>query len=228
MIKSQIIRLVNIKKEESFVVFCVAVDTGELLSIEAVPKGLCCKCIWSACDTRLEAQRGEEKEFSFAHETNNGCHYGPELSIYRAFNDFLQKNLKFHWWHSLWSHRRYWEIRTPEISLRGTLLELREEHFQNVGYIATVAGRWERSHTEEFKCHWQKYQKSRQEQEGDPLQGSFLLFDVCLANDIFQCSCHLLGFHASHCWPSFRCIKGRIGLSVDLGVDLFKPKSPRS
>lgn len=82
MVESQQIRRVNIKKKKNrSLYFGVAVDTGELLSIEAVPRGLSCKCICPACGTRLEARKGEKKAHHFAHETNNECHYGPELGI---------------------------------------------------------------------------------------------------------------------------------------------------
>ena len=83
---------VNIKKKKArSLYFGVAMDTGELLTVDAVPRGLECKCICPACGIRLEAHKGDKKAHHFAHDTNNECYYGQEMSIYSAFHDFLRK-----------------------------------------------------------------------------------------------------------------------------------------
>lgn len=127
MMESQELRHVNIKKKKSrSLYFGVAVETGELLSIEVVPRGLSCNCICPACGTRLEARKGEKKEHHFAHETNNECHYGPEISIYRAFYDFLQKNLKFYLPDAILQFNSY---KKPETVRKGYLQNLTEVEF---------------------------------------------------------------------------------------------------
>ena len=129
MVESQQIRRVNIKKKKNrSLYFGVAVDTGELLSIEAVPRGLSCKCICPACGTRLEARKGEKKAHHFAHETNNECHYGPELSIYKAFFDFLQKNLRFYLPEAILEFNSY---KKPETVREGCLQNLTEVELIN-------------------------------------------------------------------------------------------------
>ena len=122
MMESQEIRRVNIKKKKNrSLYFGVAIDTGELLTVDAVPRGLDCKCVCPACGTRLEARKGEKKAHHFAHETNNECHYGPELSIYRAFCDFLQKGLKFYLPDAILKFNSY---KKPETVRKGYLQNL--------------------------------------------------------------------------------------------------------
>jgi ssDNA-binding Zn-finger/Zn-ribbon topoisomerase 1 len=122
MMESQEIRRVNIKKKKNrSLYFGVAVDTGELLAVDAVPRGLDCRCICPACSTRLEARKGDKKVHHFAHETNNECHYGPELSIYRAFFAFLQKNLKFYLPDAILKFNSY---KKPETVRKGYLQDL--------------------------------------------------------------------------------------------------------
>ena len=115
---------VNIKKKKArSLYFGVAMDTGELLTVDAVPRGLDCKCICPDCGTRLVARKGEENRHHFAHETNNECYYGPEMSIYRAFHDFLQKNLKFYLPDAILKFNSY---KKPETVRKGHLLDLTE------------------------------------------------------------------------------------------------------
>lgn len=90
------IKQVSIKKKRSPTLYWgMSETTGELLSINAVPRGRACNCICPACGTSLIAHKGEIVAHHFAHETNNECYYGAELSIYRAFYDYLKKHLEF-------------------------------------------------------------------------------------------------------------------------------------
>lgn len=129
MIESQEIKRINIKKKKDrSLYFGVAIDTGELLPIGAVPRGLACKCICPACGTRLEARKGEKKAHHFAHETNNKCYYGPELTIYKAFFGFLQKNLHFYLPEAVLKFNSY---KKPELVREGSLQELTEVELLN-------------------------------------------------------------------------------------------------
>lgn len=87
----------NIKKKKSNLIYWgVCPDTGELLSIEEVERGLACNCVCAACNERLVAKKGEENTHHFAHEHNNDCYYGAEIAIYRALYDKLNKKKQFY------------------------------------------------------------------------------------------------------------------------------------
>lgn len=87
------IKKINIKKKKSnrSLYYGVAANTGELLSVHDVERGLACGCICPSCSTRLEARKGEKKAHHFAHESNKECLYGAEISVYLAFYELLKK-----------------------------------------------------------------------------------------------------------------------------------------
>lgn len=116
------LKQVNIKKKKTrSLYFGVAVDTGELLPIESVPKGLACKCICPSCGTSLVAHKGEYLTHHFAHERNNECYYGAELSVYRAFYDYLRRNLQFSLPDAVLKFNSY---KKPEVVRKGYLQKL--------------------------------------------------------------------------------------------------------
>lgn len=93
----EIIKKVNIKKKKTNrpIYYGVAENTGELIAVNDVERGLACGCICPSCGTCLEARKGQKKKHHFAHKTNKDCLYGAEVSIYRAFYELLKTSKRF-------------------------------------------------------------------------------------------------------------------------------------
>jgi len=88
---------INIKKKKtnSPIFYGIMEDTGTVVTIDDVERGLACGCICPSCGTRLEARKGEKRAHHFAHETNKECLYGAEISIYYAFYELLNTSKLF-------------------------------------------------------------------------------------------------------------------------------------
>ena len=88
---------INIKKKKSNspIFYGIMEDTGSVVTVDNVERGLACGCICPSCGTRLEARKGESRAHHFAHETNKECLYGAEISIYHAFYELLNTSKRF-------------------------------------------------------------------------------------------------------------------------------------
>lgn len=123
-------KTINIKKKKSNrpIYYGVATGTGELLSIDNVERGLACGCICPSCETRLEARKGEKMKHHFAHENNQECLYGAEISVYRAFYELLDKSKRFFLPDAVLTFNSH---KKDEIVKRGNMISLTKIEFHN-------------------------------------------------------------------------------------------------
>lgn len=118
----------NIKKKRSNLIYWgVCPDTGELLSIKDVQRGLACNCVCAACGERLEAKKGEVNTHHFAHEHNNDCYYGAEIAVYRALYEKLNKKKQFYIPQAILNFN---SRKTPEVIGQAQNIELTEVEFR--------------------------------------------------------------------------------------------------
>lgn len=68
--------------------FALEVDTGQLVDVHEVDRGLQCGCICPSCDTPLQARQGEKNAWHFAHatrgtsdQTDQECEYSFYVSV---------------------------------------------------------------------------------------------------------------------------------------------------
>ncbi|SIQ24950.1 competence protein CoiA family protein [Marinobacterium stanieri] len=68
--------------------FALEVDTGQLVDVHEVARGLQCGCICPSCDTPLQARQGEKNAWHFAHatrgtsdQTDQECEYSFYVSV---------------------------------------------------------------------------------------------------------------------------------------------------
>lgn len=71
--------------------YAVLEETGELVPVDAVERGLACGCVCPLCGTRLEARKGEKNAHHFAHDRNYKCLYGAEIAVYKEFCELLKE-----------------------------------------------------------------------------------------------------------------------------------------
>ena len=88
------------------------IRNGKLVSIEQVESGLNCNCFCPACNNRLIARKGLEKQHHFAHYNSDDCGKGIETIIHQLSKEILSKSKTF---------------RTPALKLRNSDIILIEE-----------------------------------------------------------------------------------------------------
>lgn len=129
------IQQVNIKKKKSNrpIYFGIDKDTGELLAVSSVSRGLSCNCLCVSCNTRLEARKGNVKKHHFAHETNQECLYGAEIAVYQALCEAINQLGRFYIPDAILTFNSY---KKPELVKPGSMLEpVRAElHKDNTHY----------------------------------------------------------------------------------------------
>jgi len=59
-------------------------ETGEVVHISEIDRGIACKCICPACGDALIARKGDEVGHHFAHVSGNECQHGFTSSLYYA------------------------------------------------------------------------------------------------------------------------------------------------
>jgi len=67
---------------------------GDMVSIDAVPRGLDCNCVCEECETPLVARQGEKNQHHFAHYSEpENCVAARETSIHKFAKDIICKAL---------------------------------------------------------------------------------------------------------------------------------------
>ena len=85
---------------------------GKIVSIEQVESGLKCDCYCPACDGRLIARKGLEKQQHFAHYDSEDCGKGTETIIHKLAKEIISKSKTF---------------KTPALKLRNSDITIYEE-----------------------------------------------------------------------------------------------------
>lgn len=69
--------------QEIRIPFAVRIDTGEMVSVDEVERGLACNCKCPSCDGRLVARKADVNAHHFAHHTasKEACQYAFYTSI---------------------------------------------------------------------------------------------------------------------------------------------------
>ena len=121
---------INIKKKKSNspIFYGIMEDTGTVVTVDNVERGLACGCICPSCGTRLEARKGESRAHHFAHETNKECLYGAEISIYHAFYELLNTSKRFFLPDAILSFN---SRKKDELVKKGSLISLTEVEYNN-------------------------------------------------------------------------------------------------
>lgn len=82
-------------REDGTVVFAVSKDDGRLRHIDAVPRGLGCRCKCVACGEDLVARQGDINAHSFAHKSggNGGsdCAYAGETALHIRGKEIIER-----------------------------------------------------------------------------------------------------------------------------------------
>ncbi len=68
---------------------------GKIVSIEQVESGLRCNCFCPACNGRLIARKGLEKQHHFAHYNSEDCGKGIETIIHKLSKEIISKSKTF-------------------------------------------------------------------------------------------------------------------------------------
>ncbi len=68
---------------------------GEIISIEQVESGLKCDCFCPACNGRLIAKKGLEKQHHFAHSDSEDCGKGTETILHKLSKEIISKSKTF-------------------------------------------------------------------------------------------------------------------------------------
>lgn len=68
---------------------------GEIVSIEQVESGLNCDCFCPACNSRLIAKKGLEKQHHFAHYNSDDCGKGTETILHKFSKEIISKSKTF-------------------------------------------------------------------------------------------------------------------------------------
>lgn len=68
---------------------------GEIVSIEQVESGLKCDCFCPACNGRLIARKGLEKQHHFAHYDSDDCGKGTETILHKLSKEIISKSKIF-------------------------------------------------------------------------------------------------------------------------------------
>ncbi len=68
---------------------------GEIVSIEQVESGLNCDCFCPACNGRLIARKGVEKQHHFAHYKSEDCGKGIETILHKLSKEIISKSKTF-------------------------------------------------------------------------------------------------------------------------------------
>jgi competence CoiA-like predicted nuclease len=68
---------------------------GEIVSIEQVESGLKCDCFCPACNGRLIARKGLEKQHHFAHYDSDDCGKGTETILHKLSKEIISNSKTF-------------------------------------------------------------------------------------------------------------------------------------
>ncbi|WP_303903585.1 competence protein CoiA family protein [Thiohalomonas denitrificans] len=87
---------------ESLIPFGLDAESGQLVDVGSVKRGNACGCICPSCQTPLVARHGDEKEWHFAHrsqnvhtETRKECKYSFAVSVRLMIRQLSNDGLKF-------------------------------------------------------------------------------------------------------------------------------------
>ncbi len=110
--------------------FALEDDTGQLVDVHEVPRGLQCGCICPSCDTPLQARQGEKNAWHFAHatrgtsdQTDQECEYSFYVSVTQ-----MAKQL-------------FAELAEIKISLPEYVYPLRIQHVRQGGHLRKFRSR---------------------------------------------------------------------------------------
>ena len=82
---------------ELFIPFATEKDTGRMVSVGQVPRGLRCNCICPSCGQELEAVQGNKRIWHFRHAKQNSgmseCKHAYESAIHKAAKQLFEDGI---------------------------------------------------------------------------------------------------------------------------------------
>lgn len=73
-------------------IFARKIDTGMIVGIDEVERGLACNCVCPCCNERLEARKGQKNIHHFAHSGNNEPSFCSETALHLAAKEILKES----------------------------------------------------------------------------------------------------------------------------------------